>query len=56
MLKSIEGKKTYIVAAASLLYAASGWYAGAVSGAEAIQVAQVALMGAFVRHGVRTGA
>jgi hypothetical protein len=56
VLKFIEGKKTYLVAAASLIYAASGWYTQALSGAEALQIAQAAVMGAFIRHGVQTGA
>ena len=56
MLKSIEGKKTYLVAAASLIYAAVGYYTQALSAADALQVAQAALMGAFIRHGVKSGA
>lgn len=56
MLKIIEGKKTYLVAAASLIYAASGYYTHALSAAEALQIAQAAAMGAFIRHGVKTGA
>ena len=56
MLKSLEGKKTYIVAVASLIYAATGYYTQALSAADALQVAQAALMGAFIRHGVKSGA
>ena len=56
MLKFIEGKKTYLLAAASLLYAASGYYTHALSAPDALQIAQAALIGAFVRHGVTTGA
>lgn len=56
MLKFIEGKKTYLVAAASLLYAATGYYTQGLSAADALQIAQAALMGAFIRHGVQTGA
>jgi len=52
----IEGKKTYLLAAASLLYAAAGYYTHALSAADALQVAQAAVMGAFIRHGVKTGA
>ncbi len=56
MLKSIEGKKTYLVAAASLIYAATGYYTQALSAADALQIVQAALMGAFIRHGVKSGA
>ena len=56
MFKHLDGKKTYAVAAASLLYAAGGYYAHALPAPEALQIAQAALMGAFIRHGVRTGA
>jgi hypothetical protein len=55
-MKLIEGKKTYLLAAASLLYAAAGYYAHALSAADALQIAQAAVMGAFIRHGVQTGA
>ena len=56
MLKFIEGRKTYLVAAASLVFAATGYFTQALTGTEALQVAQAALMGAFIRHGVQTGA
>ncbi len=56
MLKLIEGKKTYVLAAASLLYAAAGYYTHALSAPDALQIAQAAVMGAFIRHGVQTGA
>lgn len=55
-MKFIEGRKTYLVAAASLLYAAAGYYTQALSAADALQIAQAAVMGAFIRHGVQTGA
>lgn len=53
---TLTGKKTYLLAAASVIYAAAGFATHALSGAEALQVAQTALLGAFIRHGVRTGA
>lgn len=57
MLKFIEGKKTYLVAAGSLLYAALGVYVQhTLTPAEGLQLAQAAVMGAFIRHGVKTGA
>lgn len=52
----LNGRKTYLLAAASLVYAGAGWYAHALPGPEALQIAQTALLGAFIRHGVRTGA
>jgi len=38
------------------LYAAAGYYSHALSAPDALQIAQAAVMGAFIRHGVQTGA
>lgn len=47
-----SGKKTYILAAASILYAGFGLYTHNLDFNAALQVGQVALASAFVRHGV----
>lgn len=56
MLKFIAGKKTYITAIGSLIYAAAGYYTHNLDSATALQIAQVAVMGAFIRHGISTSA
>ena len=50
----LKGKKTYIAAAVSLAYAAAGYFGGYIEAEAAIQIAQTAIMGAFIRNGVKT--
>ncbi len=51
----LNGYKTYITAALSLVYAASALATGHIDANQAIQLAQVALAAAFLRHGQQTG-
>lgn len=57
----MNGKKTYLTAAASLVYAAVGYFlhlqnaSTGLDASTALQIAQVAVMGAFIRHGVSNG-
>lgn len=52
MLKFVHGKKTYVVAAASVIYAVAGYYTGHVNAEEMVRLIQAAVMGACIRHGV----
>lgn len=49
----LSGKKTYIVAGLSLVYAAIGWYLGHLSTDQAIQIAQTGVIGATLRDGIK---
>jgi len=51
MKKFLRGKKTYIVAAGSLVGAAWGVYTGQLTSPEAVQLGITALLGATIRHG-----
>ena len=55
MFKFLLGRKTYLTAIGSLIYAAAGYYTGALDAPAALQIAQVALMGAFLRSGIKAG-
>ena len=54
----LKGRKTYLTAVASLIYAAVGYFIhtqnpeSGLDASTALQLAQVALMGAFIRNGV----
>lgn len=53
----MNGYKTYLVAAASLIYAGLGYFVlHNMDAGTALTMAQTAVMGAFIRHGVSTGA
>ena len=52
--KLLKGKKTYIVAAGSVVGAAWGAYTGQLSMADAIQIAVPAILSATMRHGIST--
>ena len=52
----LNGYKTYITAAISIIYAASAFATGHMDANQAIQLAQVAFVAAFLRHGQTTGA
>ena len=50
----LKGKKTYITAAVTVIGAVAGYLIGDVSIADTIQLVVTALMGAFVRDGIKT--
>lgn len=50
----MNGKKTYLVALASILGAGAGFLTGEMSAPQAIQLAITALLGATIRHGITT--
>lgn len=52
MKKFLKGKKTYIIAAGSVVGAAWGVYTGSLTPPEAVQLAITAVLGATIRHGV----
>lgn len=51
-----EGKKTYSVAAITVLSAFISYFAGELSMFQALQIVVPAVMGATIRHGVKTEA
>lgn len=55
MLALINGKKTYIVGVASLLYAILGLALGKVDSTVAMEMISTALLAMGVRHGMQTG-
>lgn len=52
MFKFLKGKKTYLVAAAGVAYAALGVATGHTSPGEAIQLAVTSILGATIRNGL----
>lgn len=52
----LNGRKTYIAAALAIGYAAFAYFTGHVDAAAAGQLVETAVLGAFIRHGVSTGA
>lgn len=50
----LKGKKTYILAVATALYAIGGWYTGALTVQEAAEILLPVLGLATVRHGIST--
>lgn len=50
----MTGKKTYLVALASVLAAVAGVVAGQIAVPEAAQIIVTAVLGATIRHGVAT--
>jgi hypothetical protein len=50
----LNGYKTYIVALATLVFAALGWWLGKIEPDAAIQLAVTAISAATIRHGVST--
>ena len=52
----LNGKKTYLLAFATVAYAALGWWLGQTSLNDALQLALPVLGAAFLRHGVSTTA
>lgn len=55
-MQALDGAKTYIVAAATVLFALTGWFIGQVDGGVAAEMVLNAIMAATIRHGVKTGA
>lgn len=52
MLTFLKGKKTYIVAALGLIYAAIGYYLGNLDASQAMQFVQISLTGAGLRSAI----
>ncbi len=52
----MNGSKTYITGVLAIIAAALGYLNGSLELADAIQTGVTALMGMFIRHGVKTGA
>lgn len=52
----VDGKKTYMVAAATLLGSLATYFGGEITLLEALQLSLPALLGALIRHGVTTDA
>jgi hypothetical protein len=50
----LAGKKTYVAAALAVLTALGGWLTGDLSPADALQTAITAIIGATLRHGMKT--
>ena len=48
----LEGKKTYLLSLAGILYILSGWYIGQIDQANAIEMLWVALTAAAIRAGI----
>ena len=55
-LEFLEGKKTYVVAIATISYALGGWVAGYLSLDQVIPLILVALGMGGIRHGITTNA
>lgn len=51
-LMEIDGKKTYLVAAIALIYAASGWYLGFLTQQGVMHFLTLGLGLAGLRHGI----
>lgn len=49
---NFEGKKTYLVAAASLVYAGLGLYLGHMNADQAFQIVQTSVIGMTLRAGI----
>lgn len=56
MFAWFEGKKTYILSAAAILYGVAGWYTGNLTQDAALGVIGAALGFSTLRHGVSTSA
>ncbi len=54
MISSIQGYKTYILAALGVLYALSGFFTGNLDANTALSLGWAALGMAAIRHGVST--
>jgi hypothetical protein len=52
----LSGYKTYITATVAVVGAVAAYLVGDVSLADTAQIVVTALLGAFIRHGVSTGA
>lgn len=53
MFGILRGKKTYVVAALSILGAGAGYVTGEATAMQAAQLAVTALLGAALRNGMR---
>ena len=51
-LKWLQGRKTYLLSLAALLYAVSGWYIGQIDQATALNMVWAALTAAALRAGI----
>ena len=48
----LQGRKTYLLSLAALLYAVSGWYIGQIDQATALNMVWAALTAAALRAGI----
>lgn len=55
VLEFLEGKKTYVVAIATISYALGGWVAGYLTLDQVIPLILIALGLGGLRHGITTG-
>jgi len=53
-MKALEGKKSYLVGIGALLAAAGLYLQGQIELGAAVQLAVTALMGIFIRKGIKT--
>ena len=53
-MKALEGKKSYLVGIGALLAAAGLYLQGQIELGAAVQLAVTALLGIFVRRGIKT--
>ena len=53
-MKALEGKKSYLVGVGALLAAAGLYLQGQIELGAAVQLAVTALMGIFIRKGIKT--
>jgi hypothetical protein len=51
-ISKLNGYKTYIVAAASVVYALVSYWNGTLDGGQAQDMVQTALLGLTIRHGI----
>lgn len=54
VIEFLQGKKTYILAASSMLGALAAYLDGTMTASQAIQLAVTALIGASIRSGINT--
>lgn len=53
IISSINGKKTYIIGAVTILYAVTAYILGKVDGNAAVQLIDTSLLAMGIRHGIK---